>query len=146
MTMPKTDNGTGPASRSAYRLAWGRTAARPALYERLIDDGIAAADARGSPVGHLTARRLAIWLAARPQAPVFAQGLVHFRVDVEAGQGGGRERHGGGCHACRSSAVTVQPPGGGMLPAGGDGRIWQAVPDAMPVMVASSSAPQDSGA
>src|SRR6185437_16438377 len=41
-----------------------------ALYERLISDGIAAADARGSPVDHVTARRLAICLAARPQTPV----------------------------------------------------------------------------
>jgi hypothetical protein len=48
------------------------------LYERLIDDGIAAADARGSAVDHVTARRLAICLAARPQSPVFAQGLVRF--------------------------------------------------------------------
>ena len=38
-----------------------------ALYERLISDGIAAADARGSAVDHVTARRLAICLAARPQ-------------------------------------------------------------------------------
>ena len=44
-----------------------------ALYERLIGDGIAAADARGSAVDHVTARRLAICLAARPQSPVFAQ-------------------------------------------------------------------------
>jgi hypothetical protein len=29
-------------------------------------------------VDHVTARRLAIWLAARPQASVFAQGLVRF--------------------------------------------------------------------
>jgi hypothetical protein len=49
-----------------------------ALYERLIGDGIAAADARGSAVDHVTARRLAICLAARPQAPVFAQHLVRF--------------------------------------------------------------------
>jgi hypothetical protein len=48
------------------------------LYERLIDDGIAAADARGRAVDHVTARRLAICLAARPQAPVFAQSLVRF--------------------------------------------------------------------
>ena len=49
-----------------------------ALYERLISDGIAAADARGSAVDHVTARRLAICLAARPQPPVFAQSLVRF--------------------------------------------------------------------
>ena len=49
-----------------------------ALYERLISDGIAAADARGSAVDHVTARRLAISLAAQPQAPVFAQSLVRF--------------------------------------------------------------------
>ena len=49
-----------------------------ALYERLISDGIAAADARGGAVDHVTARRLAICLAARPQSPVFAQSLVRF--------------------------------------------------------------------
>ena len=49
-----------------------------ALYERLISDGIAVADARGSAVDHVTARRLAICLAARPQSPVFAQHLVRF--------------------------------------------------------------------
>jgi hypothetical protein len=48
------------------------------LYERLIGAGIAAADARGSAVDHVTARRLAICLAARPQAPVFARSLVRF--------------------------------------------------------------------
>jgi hypothetical protein len=48
------------------------------LYERLISDGIAAADARGTAVDHVTARRLAICLAAHPQSPVFAQNLVRF--------------------------------------------------------------------
>src|SRR5204863_1857241 len=41
-------------------------------------DGIAAADARGSAVDHVTARRLAICLAARPQPPVLARSLVRF--------------------------------------------------------------------
>jgi hypothetical protein len=60
----------------------GSAQTRPPLdlptYERFIGDGIADADARGTPVDHVTARRLAIWLAARPQAPVFARSLVHF--------------------------------------------------------------------
>jgi hypothetical protein len=48
------------------------------MYERLIADGIAEADSRGTIVDHVTARRLAIWLAARPQEQPFARGLVHF--------------------------------------------------------------------
>ena len=48
------------------------------LYERLIDQGIAAADRRCRAVDHVTARRLAIWLAARPQPSAFARGLVRF--------------------------------------------------------------------
>ena len=48
------------------------------LYERLIGDGIASADARGGAVDHVTARRLAIWLAARPQPLVFTQSLLRF--------------------------------------------------------------------
>ena len=76
--MRRTDNGV--ASRPARPCRLPEDGPRPdlPLYERLIDDGIAAADAHGSPVDHLTARRLAIWLAARPQSPAFAQGLVRF--------------------------------------------------------------------
>jgi hypothetical protein len=78
MIMPETYNGTGPAPRHAYQLPEQGPLPDLPLYERLIDDGIAAADAQGSPIDPLTARRLAIWLAARPQPPVFAQSLVHF--------------------------------------------------------------------
>jgi hypothetical protein len=39
---------------------------------------VAAADARSRPVDHVTARRLAIWLAARPQPSPFARALVTF--------------------------------------------------------------------
>ena len=76
--MRTTDSGRTPRPARAYRLPEDGPRPDLPLYERLIDDGIAAADAQGSAVDHLTARRLAIWLAARPQSPAFAQGLVRF--------------------------------------------------------------------
>jgi hypothetical protein len=75
--MRKTDNGAQPRA-APYRLPEDEPLPDLPLYERLIGDGIAAADARGSAVDHITARRLAICLAARPQSPVFAQHLVRF--------------------------------------------------------------------
>jgi len=72
--------GSSPNSRRgrAYRLPEHGPLPDLPLYERLIDDGLAAADRRYSAVDHITARRLAIWLAARTQDRDFARGLVHF--------------------------------------------------------------------
>ena len=75
---PQAPSRLGTTARPNDRQPEGGPLPDLALYERLIDDGIVAADGRGSTVDHLTARRLAIWLAARPQEPVFAQGLGRF--------------------------------------------------------------------
>ena len=68
--MYEIDNGAGPPAGPAYRLPEDGPLPDLALYERLIADGIAEADSRGTIINHVTARRLAIWLAARPRHPI----------------------------------------------------------------------------
>src|SRR6202167_1868699 len=76
--MRKTDNGQEPAAVRRNGQPEGAPLPDLALYERLINDGIVAADGRGSTIDDLTARRLSLWLTARPQEHVFAQGLGRF--------------------------------------------------------------------
>ncbi|MGH3185694.1 MAG: hypothetical protein ACRDPY_00680 [Streptosporangiaceae bacterium] len=76
--MPTTDSRAAPANGHARQPPQAGPLLDLPTYERFIADGINDADARGIPVDHVTARRLAISLAARPQSPVFARSLVQF--------------------------------------------------------------------
>lgn len=98
----------------------GTRAARDlALYERLIEDGIAAADSRGSAIDHVIARGVAIWLITRPQQSDFNAGLIRFvacascradrRGPGSSGSGGtcqGRHRPGSGSPRLPRPLVT----------------------------------------
>jgi hypothetical protein len=69
--MYETDS-AGPPAGPGYQLPECGPHPGFPLYEGLIAGGIAVADTCGSIVDHLTARRLDMWLAARPQVPYFA--------------------------------------------------------------------------
>ena len=69
-----------------------------AQYEQLIALGTADADARDCPVDDVTARRLAIWMAARPQHPVLARDWSALPVPARSAP------------SCRPSCASMPAP------------------------------------
>jgi hypothetical protein len=76
--MYETDNGAGPSARPGYRLPERGRARDLSLYQRLIADGVAAANSQGGVIDHVTARRMALWLVAQQQSADFTRGLIRF--------------------------------------------------------------------
>jgi len=76
--IPDTASAAGPPAPHASQLGERGPLLDQPLYERLIGDGIATADARHTTIDHVTARRLAIWLTAQHQPPGLAHGLADF--------------------------------------------------------------------
>jgi hypothetical protein len=76
--MRRRDNDPERPDERAYRSPEAGPLPDLSLYERLIDEGSTAADSQDTAVDHVTARRLAIWLAARLQEPTFSRNLVQF--------------------------------------------------------------------
>ena len=76
----QADTASSSPSSSAERAvaARGRIAARPVPLRAPDRRRHRCRRRAAAHVDHVTARRLAIWLAARPQPPVFARGLVRF--------------------------------------------------------------------
>jgi hypothetical protein len=68
--MPTTHSNAQPAAGRTGRPTADAPLPDLSLYERLIADGLADADAKGTAADHITARRLAIWLWPDTPPPI----------------------------------------------------------------------------